>query len=70
MYQDTVVNAPATAAPGRADRLVNSQCSRTLAQRWQCSLHEHHTAGHALPQDDPDWVVMQIKPWGEQALKP
>lgn len=43
-----------------ADRLVSVQCSRTLAQRWQCPLRMHPWAGHDLPLDDPDWVIEQL----------
>lgn len=49
------------------DGLVSSQCSATLAQRWQCSLQRHPTAGHDLPLDDAPWVLAQIQQWWANA---
>ena len=45
----------------RKDRLVASDCSRKLADYYQCSLVTHPEAGHDLPLDDPDWLLTQIK---------
>lgn len=45
------------------DGLVDVQCSRTLAFRWQAELHEHPDAGHDLPLDDPAWVLRQVSRW-------
>ncbi len=45
------------------DNLVDAQCSVTLAQRWQCELRLHASAGHDLPLDDGAWVVQRIKIW-------
>lgn len=58
--------APATSGlllASRADRLVNWQCSDTLARRWDWPLHLHPDAGHDLPLDDPDWVIARISAW-------
>jgi pimeloyl-ACP methyl ester carboxylesterase len=48
---------------GQQDRLVNVQCSNTLAQRWHSPLRLHPTAGHDLPLDDAAWVIRQITQW-------
>ena len=45
------------------DRLVNFECSMTIASRWQCSLALHPTAGHDIPLDDPDWVIERVQRW-------
>jgi pimeloyl-ACP methyl ester carboxylesterase len=43
------------------DRMVNVECSRKLASKWNAPLVEHPTAGHDLPVDDPKWVAEEIK---------
>jgi pimeloyl-ACP methyl ester carboxylesterase len=43
------------------DRLVNSECSRTIARAWECPLEMHPSAGHDLSLDDPSWIVKQVK---------
>jgi len=48
---------------GAGDRLVDTRCSQALANRWQCSLRCHPSAGHDLPLDDPQWVVQQMQQW-------
>lgn len=45
------------------DALVSSQCSHTLARRWQCELRVHPRAGHDLPLDDGPWVAAQVQAW-------
>jgi hypothetical protein len=44
-------------------RLVNVKCSLTLAQRWNCPIRLHPTAGHDLPLDDGVWVTQQVRAW-------
>ena len=59
---------PADRAPGcqgliltsRMDRLVNPNCSETLAERWNWPMEMHPSAGHDLPLDDPEWVIDKI----------
>lgn len=48
---------------GGRDRLVNSRCSRTIAERWLCPIKLHPTAGHDLPLDEGTWVVQQVQEW-------
>jgi pimeloyl-ACP methyl ester carboxylesterase len=47
----------------RRDALVDSACSRQLAQHWQAPLAVHPDAGHDLPLDDGAWVAQQIGRW-------
>jgi pimeloyl-ACP methyl ester carboxylesterase len=47
------------------DRLVDSRCSHDLAGHWNCPVVVHPVAGHDLPLDDPDWVVLQCRQWLE-----
>lgn len=48
----------------RGDRLVDPGCSRALARAVPgATLHEHPTAGHDLPLDDPAWVLDTIAGW-------
>lgn len=45
------------------DALVDVQCSREIAKRWQAAYAEHPAAGHDLPLDDGDWVAKQVSAW-------
>jgi len=45
------------------DRLVSAACSEAIAQRWQCTLRRHGSAGHDLPLDDGPWVIDQTRNW-------
>ncbi len=56
---------PTLLLAGQQDRLVNVQCSITLAQCWGCPIRLHPTAGHDLPLDDGIWVAQQILQWEE-----
>jgi len=48
---------------GMNDRLVNPQCSLSMAQNWQLPLETHTDAGHDLSLDDGDWVCEKINHW-------
>jgi pimeloyl-ACP methyl ester carboxylesterase len=50
------------------DHLVSVNCSKTLANQWQCDLLIHNTAGHDLPLDDGAWVIAQIRAWIAEGL--
>jgi pimeloyl-ACP methyl ester carboxylesterase len=74
MFAAARYRAPASPPPvptlllaAAADRLVDAKCSRQIAKRWNVPLSVHSDAGHDLPLDDPDWVVMQIGDWLRQA---
>ena len=42
------------------DKVVSSDCSKTIAKKWNCPVMTHPTAGHDLTLEDPDWVIDQI----------
>ncbi|GAB2196008.1 alpha/beta fold hydrolase [Sessilibacter sp. MAH4] len=42
------------------DQLVSSRCSHILASFYSANLLVHPTAGHDLPLDDPQWLLMQL----------
>lgn len=44
-----------------ADRLVNFECSKAIAEAWDCPIEFNDHAGHDLPLDDAQWVINQIK---------
>lgn len=54
---------PVLLLAGTQDRLVNAQCSVTLALHWRCDLHLHPEAGHDLPLDDAMWVAQRVQDW-------
>jgi pimeloyl-ACP methyl ester carboxylesterase len=45
------------------DALVDSDCSRHLAERWQTAIAVHPDSGHDLPLDDAAWVAAQVRDW-------
>jgi pimeloyl-ACP methyl ester carboxylesterase len=50
------------------DRLVDSGCSKALAQAWHLPLHIHPHAGHDLPLDAPQWVATTVQAWAAQNI--
>lgn len=48
-----------------SDGLVAPACSHRLAGQWGVPLQLHPDAGHDLPLDDPEWVVLQLGRWLE-----
>jgi pimeloyl-ACP methyl ester carboxylesterase len=62
--------APLLILSSRNDTLVDSACSRQLAQRWDAPHAVHPSAGHDLPLDDGAWVALAVSRWllarGEQ----
>ena len=54
---------PLLVLSSQCDALVDSDCSRQLAQRWQLPHAIHPSAGHDLPLDDGAWVVSQVARW-------
>lgn len=59
----TAPPVPVLLLTAQQDRLVNTKCSLTLAQRWGSIIRSHPTAGHDLPLDDGLWVAQQVKEW-------
>lgn len=43
------------------DQFVNHQCSKDLAKFLGWPIQIHPWAGHELPDDDPEWVINEIK---------
>ena len=50
------------------DALVDTRCTLALGRAWQCEIRSHPSAGHDLPLDNPDWVVMQTMSIGHTAI--
>lgn len=46
-----------------SDRLVDPQCSQSLARHWSLALKSHPTSGHDLTHDDAAWVCKEITEW-------
>lgn len=42
------------------DALVHPSCSRALAAAWRAPIDVHPAAGHDLPLDDPDWLLVRM----------
>ena len=59
----TKPTVPLLLLAAQQDRLVNVKCSLVLAQRWNCDIRIHPTAGHDIPLDDGFWVARQVKEW-------
>ena len=57
---------PVLVLAGAGDALVDPECSRTLARRWQADYAEHSAAGHDLALDDGPWVARQVRGWLER----
>lgn len=57
------IRVPVLLLSGEQDRLVDCRCSVSLAERWNCPIRLHPTAGHDLPLDDADWVLQQTQDW-------
>ena len=54
---------PLLVLSSQCDALVDSDCSRQLAQRWAIPHAVHPSAGHDLPLDDGAWVARQVAGW-------
>jgi len=54
---------PLLVLAGLGDQMVSPRCSQRLAQAWGVDIVLHPDAGHDLPLDDVDWVVLAIKTW-------
>ncbi len=45
------------------DRLVAPICSEAISNKWSFEIQLHPWAGHDLPLDDGNWVVLELKNW-------
>lgn len=61
---------PLLVLSSQRDALVDSDCSRQLAQRWQLPHTIHPSAGHDLPLDDGAWVARQVGGWLRSGPEP
>lgn len=50
------------------DKLVNSGCTKKIAEMWTMKAHIHPTAGHDISLDAPDWICEEIKNWLDLCL--
>lgn len=54
---------PTLLLAGEADKLCDPSCSIEIAHEWNLPLRVHHTAGHDLSLDEPEWVIDKISHW-------
>ena len=50
-----------------ADRFVDPECSKVIAERWNVPWVTHPDAGHDLCLDEPVWLAQQIAKWWASA---
>ena len=55
--------APLLLLASMRDGLVHTECSLTIASRWNCALAVHPSAGHDIALDDPQWVIERVQHW-------
>lgn len=48
------------------DRLLSPAATMRVAEFFEAEQFIHHTAGHDLPLDDPDWVIQKVQFWLDQ----
>lgn len=70
LFAAAVYRAPRARPPvpllivsSRGDALVDSDCSRRIAERWRLPHAQHAGAGHDLPLDDGPWLAAEIAGW-------
>jgi pimeloyl-ACP methyl ester carboxylesterase len=56
-------HVPTLVLASTADRLVKHICSERIAQKLGAELRLHHTGGHDLPFDAPEWIAEQVQDW-------
>ena len=54
---------PGLVIASEQDKLVNPECSKTIANLLDWPLIFHPDAGHDLPMDDPGWLAEKISSW-------
>lgn len=45
------------------DQVVDSACSKQIAQMWNLKHETHPIAGHDLTLEDPQWVLDKVENW-------
>ena len=63
---DEAPSVPLLVLASAGDALVDSRCSRRLAECWGAELAIQPWAGHDVALDDPAWVVERIAQWTER----
>jgi pimeloyl-ACP methyl ester carboxylesterase len=59
----TNIATPLLVLTATNDRLVSHRCSDEIARKLRAPIRTHRTAGHDLPNDDPTWIVDQVRDW-------
>ncbi len=59
------ISVPLLVLASEQDRMVNPECSKAIAKRYDAPLLLHRTAGHDLPLDDGPWVASKIAEWDQ-----
>ena len=57
------ISVPILVLASEKDRMVNPECSKAIAKRYDAKILFHETAGHDLPLDDGPWVASMIAEW-------
>lgn len=57
------IPVPLLVLTSRQDRMVNTECSRALAETYGARIESHPTAGHDLPLDAGPWTAAMIAKW-------
>jgi esterase/lipase len=57
------IKIPMFVLTSRADRMVNYECSKHIAEKYKVPIKIHPTAGHDIAIDDPNWVIEQVVNW-------
>ena len=59
----TNITTPLLVLTATNDRLVSHRCSDEIARKLRAPIRTHPAAGHDLPNDDPTWIVDQVRDW-------
>lgn len=62
----TAPSCPLLLLSSQADRMVDADCSKQMANFWQVAHETHATAGHELAFDAPDWIWQKILAFTQQ----
>lgn len=62
-------SVPVLLLSSQADRMVNADCSKQLANFWQVNHETHPWGGHELAFDAPDWVWQKTVNFSSDCLK-
>jgi pimeloyl-ACP methyl ester carboxylesterase len=57
------LDVPALILSSAQDRLASPLCSHRMAENWGLENYVNLVAGHDLPLDDPDWVILRTQEW-------